>query len=653
MNRITENDKNSLPDIIQEVNRNLNQQRLNSALQNYKQEFQVYKENCIYAIYDYLDRNQNTHGNELRNIHLMQAKNEFNLKYEIFGSPNLFSLTKKHQIFCLRNMNLTFNEFNYQEIFHQCGYYYPHIELIDRLYEVLSLCKETRSEWKYIYYKYQNHHNDCLAKCIFDHRELFSIIDGNILFNINVLANGGKVSIGNTDKTLLYKKTYKIPISYNNQYADLTNNMLFVRFKQPSVSQFKAIINNFRKSKVIIEEPIEKSEEQILLQLIIHHLQQNHHLAECVPIVPSQDPQVWITGMPKNILEARQRSLVKNKINVPINFIKYLLVLTNGDEKTLDQLAMLIARINLDRPSCISPKLTIIMTSDDNLIKKFFDQIYSTRQIKIQSIHDLCSKNSIIENIMFKLNGGILQICNHSQSVTMEDLKIFKKIVRCSPIHKPDKFVGKITYISNCHYIILAKKQEEAIAYNNNFHNLSDVIILNGENSLNQNSTLQNLEEFDYQWIHTIFATYGLLLLTEKNFSLSSLKQPLLNLKKVIASFLNECCTVQSTEDCYADELYCFFQSYLTKKYGVEAVKKITLINTLKSDGHYKYKRLRHYAKDYRWGFEGIGIKKQKLDEYTTLNKNPLLNQPDDRIAKIASFILKVNKKIRPLIGIE
>ena len=294
---------------IQEINKKLSEQKrkqkIQKAFQDYNQEFNSYQERCTHAICDYLESCSTIHSEELRYCHFVQARNEFKSRYTIFSNFNLFALTNNHQIFCLKNMNLIFNKSNYQKIFDQYGYYPPQIELIDRLYEVLSLRRDSGPYWKYIHYKYQNHCNNC----IFDLLECFSIIDGNILFSSKQLSSGGILLANDHDKTLLYDKTYKMPIYWNNRYADPTNNMLFTKCKQPTINQIKAIVKWFRDpEKYVTKEYIDKPAEQVLLELIINHLQQNDHISKLLPIIPEYtEAQVSIIGEPKNILEARQK----------------------------------------------------------------------------------------------------------------------------------------------------------------------------------------------------------------------------------------------------------------------------------------------------------------------------------------------------------
>jgi hypothetical protein len=570
----------------------------------------------------------------------------------IFRNIELFILDKNKNIHCINDLKLVFNKNNYQDVFKKLGYHDPPVELINCLYETLLLSKITRpyrSYNNYFKYKLQNKY----SHCIFDCYDLFSNFDGNIFFD-------NKDSSKLNSIILLCEKTYKNPIRMNNLFASQENNLSFVKLKQPTASQFKTVIDYLR-NVPLKTESVKNHIEQGLLQFIISYLQQNHQLAKTLPTFPNSQNSSDRTTV--------ANFLSQNKKND--NFIKQLSVITDGGGSVLDQLAMMIARINLIRSpetnKCsngLSPKITIILTSNVNVVKNFFEQLFpDERQKSYTTLHELCSKKAILENIWFKYNGGILQICEYGKSVSIEDLKILKKFVKGTPVRISDKVVGNLIYISNCHYVMLAQTQEEVIVYKNYFQNLSDVIVLdNGKvknNTKQENTTiscntatqpivLPSLEKFDYDWVHIIFATYGLLFLADEKF-IRSKRQPSLDLQTVVSSFLEECCTPEPKADCYAKDLYRLYRGYFMKNYGIEPVKRIHLVNILKADGHYPYCRLRHHAGDNDWGFKGIGIKKEKLEEYKTSNATL---QSDQIEPKIANYLSEINKKIRPLLDI-
>ncbi len=653
---------------IDVVNKNWEQIKVQQAFQKYSDQFQIYIHLCYENYFKFLDNSNIVKDTTVSAYNCQRAIEQINFIYSIFSNPNLFALNKDQDIYCIKYIDFSFNRTNYKDIFFKFNYFHPPLEFIDSLYEVVSLRKKNEHYWKYIHYRYQNH----CESCIFDRFEFFRTIDGNILFDENAFLVENVAMIRSSINTLLHENDYKKPVNVNNHYA-AQENSIFSKIKQPTFRQFKAIIDILKNSKIEIEA-IKKHDEQILLQLILWHLQQNHDLAKLV-LTGSHtlEPLTWLEGKPKHILEERRNFLSINK-KPPINFIRQLSILTDGSVAALNQLAMLLARINLVKNhkketfSSVPSKITIILTSNVKMVQKFFDQLYPEGRKNYKSIHDVCNRKNLIEHILFKMAGGILQVCEHGKSVSSEDLKIIKKFVRMMPVHKQDKAVGKLTYISNSHYVVLVKKQEEVMAYKNHFQNLSEVIVLNGEKdgddtlldqkgtvcSSQRSSTAQRLilpilEEFDYKWVHTIFATHGLLLLAEENVSLS-IKQPLLDLQGVVLSFLTVCCTLEPTVDCYADELYLLYRGYVVKKYGVEPIKKIRFVNILKLDGQYSYLRLRHHAKDNRWGFKGIGIKKEKWEEYVTLNIESPKNQKENQIF---AYLGKINRTICPLIGIE
>jgi hypothetical protein len=624
---------------IEDINKYLDQQkkqqRIWSAFQNYSLHLQKYYDDCSRLTFQ-----PPPDSYDLQYL-------EFKFKYSIFANPTLFIINKKHDIYCIRNYDLLFNKKNYPDVFHKLGYHCPTPEFIDSLYEVLDFNKIDRVVWKYSCYKFQN---NCL-NCIFDHDELFRIFDGNILFDDNLIAPKDSFLVRSTVNTLLYEETYKLPVIINNNLLQVS----FKELKQPTLDQFKSIADFLRKPRFLETALPQQHNEQVLLQYIISFLKQNNYLDEFETDKKYLNSSIIVDGEVKHILNERKDFLASAPPRiVPENFIFQLSKITDGSETTIDQLAMLIARINLGKSlqksnsnshiNNISDKLTILLTTNINNITTFFNVLYPVGRRNYRSIHELCTRKALIENIIFKYNGGILHIFEHGKSTSPDDLKLLKKFVKSVPVRKTDKAVGRLTYISNCHYILLAKKQEEVLPYKNYFQNSSQIIALN-----TQQTPLPTLTKYDYKWVHTIFATYGLLLLANENNSVLK-KQKLLDINSVITAFLKECCIISPEYDCYANELYLLYESYVENNFSIEPVKKLHFVNILKANGDYSYYRPRHHKNDNRWGFKGISIRKEKLEEYMSSNT---ISQADQVENKIARYLGKINKRIRPLIGIE
>ena len=653
------------------------EQMISASFVQFRNQFQEYQRMCMSYIYPDIANQLGGRNGVTPGYIQQQAEIELFNKYGFLGDLYMFALNKKKEIYYIRNIDFAFDRNNYQSVFNKWGYYYPSIEFFDGLYQALSLRKEEGPYWKYIYYKQTN---NC-SNCIFDVPQYFSYFEENIFF-----------TDGQT-KYLLNEKTYKMPISINNQIIRdaqaLQRELISISIlRQPNLKQFKAImdlIKPFIKSENSLS--ILKNCEQMLLQFIINHLQKNHDIVKSIQVNQtyieklSQQVRIIRNGVPhaKHILEERQAFFVENKKKLPIKFIRYLSTLDSGDLEVLDQFAMTIARINLLKNNNtgtknevlegITPKITIIITPNVKVIKKLFEEIYPNGRRVASDIAELCNKKKLSENILFKLNGGILQIAEHSGRVTEENLKMLKKFIRSIPVSKRDNAVGSIKYISNCHYVLLADKQEDVNAYKNYFQDLAEIIVFKGEKIeeltvLDEEVNLQyqdqgfaenlksmsfpSLDELDYKWIHTIFATHGLLLLTDERNGNAKRNKSLLDIQKVVKEFIKECCIISDSEDCYADELYVLYKHYFIERYGIEPVKRIRLVNLLRLDGRYIYCRLRHNAKDNRWGFKGLAIKKEKLEEYIkSYDKEQLMAE------MLIKHIEKINEKIIPLIGIK
>lgn len=556
-----------------------------------------------------------------------------------------FALNDKQEIYFIHNIDFIFTTANYQSIFQKFNCSSPPLEFIDSLYKLLSLRQKTDPHYIYMNYKFQSRS----YSCIFDHTECFRLFDGNILFDDSSMYKNTGSFIKSTLHILLHEKTYMIPIKANNSLAE--KNTSFQKLNDPTSNQFKAIATILRKRA--IKDTAFESRYQIIFKHLYQHLKPSS-----IDLHSSEDNNTAI-----NILNQYQLSLTPHQM--PVNFIEFLLKLTNGSQNAINQLAMLIARINLikkpQEDPHILPKLTIILTSNVQVVKEFFVQLYEHMQKNSKSICELSSQTTIENNIFFKLNGGILQVFEHRNPVNPGDLKILKKMVKCVPVHTSDKTVGRITYISNCHHIILVKKPEDILVYKNFFQNSLEVIKLNEKVpnkrtkkpptfTCQDSSTLSPyLDHYDYQWIQIIFASYGLLLLHEKK-TISEKILPLVDPTSTVTSFLSECCTFEPTADCYAHELYLLYKNYVLKNHGVDSVKKIHLVDILK--GRYEYFRPRHHAKDNCWGFKGIAIKKDKLLEYTesSTDSNSGTIQVENEITQ---YIEKINKKIFPLLGVD
>lgn len=593
-------------------------------IQKYYYQLQEYKNTCLQTFcLDYF--------NKLNSNPLPYHVNMAMSKYTIFDDPNLFALSKKHEIYFTKNYNLHFDKNNYHDRFLICGYCPPASEFINSLYEILSLRNKTDPHWIYTNYKYKNKG----YTCIFDQLDLFRIFDENLIFDESPVFRNGS-SIKSSYHTLLNEKTSERPVLTNNLHTEF-----FPKLKQPSLPQLKAIFTLLRNSKLERDteqkHPLQDQMEYILAYLLQHQL--------------VKFPDINLRDKPFTIPNNRQNILSSNAI--PPNVIGILDHLTSGNVESLSQLATLIAKVNLTRGTKqligISPKLTVIMTPNPEIIKTFFAQLYKQPSKNCKSIHTLRNKKSIIENILFKYNGGILQVYNHTNSVSIEDLKFFKKLVRSIPILIPDKVAGSLKYISNCHYVVIVNKQEDARIYQNFFQNLAEIINLNSHTDKLQQGTIDfRLSKLECEWVHTILATHGLLCL-DKEKHRAPKKQSRSDADVAILSFLEECCIFEPNADCYAYKLYEIFSKYIIKNYGVEPIKKLHLIEKLKKNKRLIYCRPRHRATEHGWGFRGITIKKEKWDEYFNENISSHSHQVN---YKVAEYLKEIDRTVRPLLGI-
>ncbi len=560
------------------------------------------------------------------------------IQSDLLNYPDQFVL-KNRMIYYVDNIYFAFNKANYKTVFQNYGLVEPPQEFIDCLYQRLLHGRKTSPYWKYIHYKAMN---NC-PTCIFDALDLFRFFEGNVFFSPKGIS-----------WSLLDEKTYKLLVNINNELYP------FTKLKQPTLHRFKSIAAWIKESiKDRYNLTIEKNENQVLMQHIVKQLQQqgkaksvyiNMDYINAIDVSFITNEEVMGTCT----LKKQQLFFRNNPAALSANLIDYLFALTNGEQKAFDQLAETIARINVLKapaecpktqpPStAIPPKITVIATSNIKLVTKFFSLIYGNTQKTVVNIPKLCNLRSLPDALQFKLDGGILYCVEGYGQPTEKHLKLVRKLARSIPVTKRDRAVDSLTYISNCHYVLIANNQKQLNIYKGSFRQLADIILLK-DNDLSPNG-ISEFSSGDFHWIRTVFATYGLLLLIHDSLVSEKSIKPIEDTQQIINDFIKECCIISPEADCYADELYAAYTQYFLRKYGVQPIKRTHLIKHLTSTGKYLHCRPRHSAKDNRWGLKGISLRKDgvRQDEVT---------QDDAQIKKenLLKQINKINEIIFPLL---
>jgi hypothetical protein len=595
-----------------------------------------------------------------------QAAYTFENTYGIFMEISAFFLGKDKTIYYKRNRDFFFNKDNYQKVFNQSGYYYPSLKLIEVFYKLLALNKEERLFWQYEMYKRANN----ATYCVFDNPEFFLCYEDNIYFDTG------------EQKILLNTNNYQEPVNFNNRQKGPclhrgTLNKPFDKLRQPSIKQFRSIISMIKPYVSSHNElKIRDNSKQVLMQYMIQYLQKKHGMFESISIF--SEP-VINTGLRYNIGQNGEYILqfmreISTSNHLPMSFIQYLLMLTDGHLRNIDQLAKFIARTNLTKivtekeekgiKKSVRPKLIVIVTPNLNLMQKLLADIYLSEQTIVQNTSHLCSDKGVADSVKFKLDSGILHIMEKGMGLTDKDMKRLGKLIRSMPVIIKDYVVGRITYISNSQYLLIVEKQEDLNIYTNYLSKLVEVIVLQGnkvEEKIMFEETVKemkkkkiplylNIKDFpvlsseDSYWVETVFAMYGLTLLCEEN------KMPLvgiensLNNKSIVDYFIEECCTQSDQVDCYADELYGAYKQYFNYYYRVEPIKRTQLVNIIKLNNRYRYHRLRHSVSDNKWGFTGLTINKEKMEKYNLSEVNG-----ERKKDKIKDYIRNINQKVIPL----
>ncbi|MEG6586472.1 hypothetical protein [Dendrosporobacter sp. 1207_IL3150] len=644
------------------VRRHAKHEKVIAIWNEYLSTFAEYRHNVIEMISTQILNNAASNVGVRHNEASIYARDSFDAKYSVFLVTSQFFLGKDKTVYSRWNKDFFFTKDNYCEIFNRHGYHYPPMRLIDLLYQLLSLTRDEHIFWQYERYKRANNAIDC----IFDNPDFFVCYEDNIYLNTG------------TKKTLLNVHTYQDPVKFNNFLKDgfIFHGKVYRSFdklQRPSLKQFRSIMSMIRPYATKHNNlEINRNSKQGFLQLIVQYLHQRHGMftnysSRSNLIISNEARELWqfVPGY-MNASSALD--------DIPISFIKYLLMLTEGNLANIDQIAKLIARINLEKTyteknekslqQFISPKLIIAITPNINLLQKLLSEIYFFEQTIVKNMSYLCSDKGVIESTNFKICEGILQVIEKSSDISEKDLKRLSKFIQSIPVKIKDNAVGQIRYTSNSQYLMVVEKFDDLNMYSNFLSNFVEILPLQGrkvEEMINneelrsgkkKNNTpaylnITNFPQLSQEavfWLITVFTIYGLILLWEEDLSASKSSAKMIDNKQIVEAFIEECCTQSELVDCYADELYNAYKQFFSYNYKATSMKRTHLVNMLKLNTQYRYCRLRHSANDNKWGFRGITVNKEKMQKYNLYESND-----EQNFSKIKDYLKGINKKIIPL----
>ena len=330
----------------------------------------------------------------------------------------------------------------------------------------------------------------------------------------------------------------------------------------------------------------------------------------------------------------------------PESFIRVLELITQNDIRLINQLAVLFARISLEKDP--NPFLNLVYTNIPGAIALFLMKFFEENIVSHYNIQDTKNIKSLSEMISDKVQGGMLNISFKKQMLTEEMVKNYQRVLKGKPIKLKDAVVGNLTFISNFRYIHLVTTQKEIDDYIKKFPKLLNIIEIKNDSADEKLVELINeivFSDVDFQWINWIFTAYGLNLLCNPN--KKEKKKITLTNDAIIKKFLIDCCLVEENKDCYAKDIYSVFCDYFNKRFQDTPMKRVHLVDILKELG-FKYCRLRKSAKDNLWGFKGVGIDVEKFQ--LALKVEKVVDEKEKSVEKYLNYMLS---EVKPILNLE
>lgn len=221
------------------------------------------------------------------------------------------------------------------------------------------------------------------------------------------------------------------------------------------------------------------------------------------------------------------------------NLTRTFLALSCNNTTTLDQLAIMFAKIFMGRPYLNyldknANHLTLVITKNINFVSNFLMdvfkympnintespmKIYNSRNehyfcknnssfyhVTKYSAASLSDENNIGEFIKDKIGGNIVNIDTTTTSASPN----FKNIIDGKAVTHKDPYFGELRYRSNAHYIRI--NQDISQSRLENYNIAYDTILCNGNLS---NAIYEPLDDYELFFLVTGFVNYGIDLLTK------------------------------------------------------------------------------------------------------------------------------------------
>ena len=255
------------------------------------------------------------------------------------------------------------------------------------------------------------------------------------------------------------------------------------------------------------------------------------------------------------------------------------------------------------------------------------------------SLKAICDPKNIKNLINLKLNRTFLNVSVDDNLPEIERIGTLKKIINSRPVSAKDGFLGKKTFINNMHLVYITNNEMNVIKLSNNY-NINLVKLNTTSNDLESLVSAFEMNHDEVEWVQTKFAIHGLKRIAERKFKINS-NPPQNNISDGFTDFINLCCEISSTEECYAEEIYESYVQFYNKFYGGRALSRKHFVSLLKFSGKYKYYRPHHSSKDNRYAFLGIAINPIKFN--TAINqKREDVKVPGNEL-KVKEYLISMN----------
>lgn len=332
--------------------------------------------------------------------------------------------------------------------------------------------------------------------------------------------------------------------------------------------------------------------------------------------------------------------------------VRFLMELTNRNNKTLTNLALLFA--NIASPEILTPKLFLLTTNAKECtcpLKEYFpfllEHIFSPTEmpgffIPFQTLGELTQKKHIYTMTNnLSMETKLITVEQGTSRLSDTQLSCIRKYVKGSKMSVSDKKCGSIFFRNTSPVICFVNNQKDLSFIE---HNLPCIRI--DLDHIEDSTCLPTRELFSSssacEWLRLCLPLYGIYLLAEKKYHHTHLPKEV-HLRSssqedtIIQEFINVCCTRSADVFIYTDELYNAYTFYYKTKHKSTPLKRTQFVTELKRIPNLTYKRP-HFSRSEpnKYAFMGICLKTNWESSLSSSDENLSLEEED--------FMKKLNK---------